>query len=353
MLFLERKIEFRYIRIAIFLFCSLVILLLGGCAPMKWEMVGADKREIAWPPPSHPQKISYIRELTGFQQAGQTMSSLLFGRKISGKIIKPVAIAVGPKGQMAIADQGRKGIHLFYQDSQRYLFLLTAGNEIIKSPAGLAFDDEGALFITDSLSRKIYVFDNDGAFRMSITMAGDEPLLRPTGIVFNRVDKRLYVADTKRHQLLIYNRLGGFVGRIGSRGTAAGSFNFPTHLATDRSGNIYVTDSMNFRAQIFSLELNTWKTFGRHGNGTGDFASPKGIGVDSNGVIYIAETLFDTVQLFNSYGIYLLGLGSQGNDPGQFYMPSALFVDDSDKLYVCDTYNQRIQMFQLITDGLP
>lgn len=320
-----------------------------GCAPVQWEAMRIETPGIAWPPPPYPSKIRYIGELKGFQQSGQTVSTILFGREDSGKILRPVSIAVGDEGQIAIGDQDRKGVHLFFPATQKYLFLITAGGEIIESPVGVAFDDQGALFVTDSLLRRVFVFEPDGAFRMSITKAGDLPLMRPTGVVFNRFDKKIYVTDTQSHQLLLYNQRGNFIGRMGERGTEAGAFNFPTHLATDRSGNLYVTDSMNFRAQVFNLQHDSWKKFGRHGNGAGDFASSKGIGVDSNGIIYVAETLFDSVQLFDSDGTYLLSIGAQGNGPAQFYMPSGLFIDYRDRLYVCDTYNQRILMFQLLT----
>jgi sugar lactone lactonase YvrE len=335
------------------LFFCILACLFSGCAPVKWAPVTIENAGISWPPPPQRPKIRYIGELTGFQQTGQSVSAFLFGQTKSGKIFKPVAIAIGPDGQTAIADQDRKGVHLFLPGEERYHFLMDAGEDIIESPAGLTFDDEGTLFVTDSLSRKIYVFDPGGVFKMFIGMAGEESLMRPTGIAFNRYDKNLYVADTTKHQLLIYNRRGSFIGRMGNRGITAGSFNFPTHLATDRSGNIYVTDSMNFRAQTFSLGQSTWKQFGRHGNGAGDFASPKGIAVDSNGIIYIAETLFDSIQIFDDSGAYLLSLGSQGSAPTQLYMPSGLVIDERDILYVCDTYNQRIQMFQLMTSELP
>ena len=320
------------------------------CAPARWAPVKQCNTGISWPPPPAHPKVRYLGVLTGFRQDGQTMSSLIFGKSEKGKIAKPVAIVRGNDDRLAIADQGRKGIHLYLPASQEYHFIFEADGEAIKSPVGLAFDDQGKLYVTESLLRKILVFDARGNFQSAITMAGNEMIQRPTGIVFNSHDKHLYVSDTLSHQILVFNENGHFVTRLSSRGETLGTLNFPTHLGCDKEGNLYIVDSLNFRTQIYSPTTSTWRMFGRHGNGSGDFASPKGIDVDQNGIIYISESLFDTVQLFDNTGRYLLAVGSKGNGQGQLWMPSGLTIDKKDRLYICDTYNQRIQIFQIISD---
>jgi DNA-binding beta-propeller fold protein YncE len=339
------KITIRYtipvIIFSIFLF---------GCAPAKWTPVKSQETNISWPPPPAQPKVRYLSEITGFRQEGQTVSSLLFGKSEKGKIIKPVAIVTGKDGRMAIADQGRKGVHLYLPVSQEYHFIASADGNMIQSPVGVAFDDLGNLYVTESLLNKILVFDTRGDFHSAITMAGNAPLKRPTGIVFSSHDKQLYVSDTLGHQILVFYENRHFVTQLASRGESMGALNFPTHIAVDKKGSIYIVDSMNFRAQIYSPTTSKWFMFGTHGNGSGNFASPKGIDVDTNGVIYISEALFDAVQVFDNHGHYLLAVGSQGNGPGQFWMPSGLFIDPKDRMYVCDTYNQRIQVFQIITN---
>lgn len=332
----------------------LCALMLNACAPARWMPISERKLEITWPSPPNPPRVHYLGEISGFQQYSKNLSSMITGKSRDGNIVKPVAIAVGPEDRMAIADQGREGIHLYIPATQEYQFIYMAGEEKIHTPVGLTFDNESRLYVTDSQLKKILVFDASGEHITSIGRAGKETLKRPTGITFNTFDKRLYVSDSLMHQILIFSLHGEFLGHIGgSRGEGKGSFNFPTHLGTDYNGNVYVTDSMNFRAQIFSPASNKWQQFGKHGDGAGDFASPKGIDVDSNSIIYIAETLFDSIQLFDREGTFLLTVGSQGSGPGEFWMPSGLFIDHKDRLYVCDTYNQRIQFFQLATESLP
>lgn len=322
--------------------------LLSGCAAAEWQPVTLKTDDICWPPGAEC-KVRYAGEIRQFEQTSQSLATLITGKSQGGRILKPVAIAIGPGGKMAIADQDRQGIHLYDPADRSYRVLVMAGQEKFATPVGVAFDDAGNLYVTDSQLNKMLIYDAQANFLKAVDQADGTPLRRPTGITFNRHDKRIYLADTMQHQILVFSRLGEFIARLGTRGDQPGAFNFPTHLGSDPQGNIYGTDSMNFRAQILPAGSNTWLAFGRHGNGSGDFASPKGISADQHGIIYIAEALFDNVQIFDNSGAYLLAVGSQGSGPGQFWMPSGLFIDENNRLYVCDTYNKRIQLFDLLT----
>src|SRR5262249_58756503 len=74
----------------------------------------------------------------------------------------------------------------------------------------------------------------------------------PSGLAIDRGRSLLYVADAKKHQVLCYAAGdGALVRAIGKRGIDAGEFNFPTNLSVDSNGRLYVTDTLNFRVQVF------------------------------------------------------------------------------------------------------
>ena len=113
------------------------------------------------------------------------------------------------------------------------------------------------------------------------------------------------------------------------------------------SGELYVTDSLNFRIEILDETGKPLGSFGRHGDGSGDLAMPKGVAVDRDGAVYVVDSLFDNVQLFNRRGEFLLTVGRRGVDFGEFWLPSGVFINERDEMYVCDTYNRRIQVFRI------
>ena len=58
--------------------------------------------------------------------------------------------------------------------------------------------------------------------------------------------------------------------------------------------------------------------FGSSGSGNGQFNAPYGIAVDSTGNIYVSESLNHRVQVFDSNGVFLRKFGSNGSGDGQF-----------------------------------
>jgi DNA-binding beta-propeller fold protein YncE len=333
-------------------FCRVIVscalaTVVTACAPIKWDAVLSDPAKLSWPPMPNPKKIEYIGALHQFTPVSRSISTVLFGQSQAGEIVKPVAIAVGGDGRMAIVDAGKRGVHFFIPGQQKYLLLSMAGAEGFLSPVSVIFDSSLNLLVSDSMLGKVFVYNADGTYTKEIAPPKRQPFIRPTGLAYQETDGQYYVVDSKTSQVTIFDEKGLYLTSFGKRGDAVGELNIPTHIASGPDGKIYISDAMNFRAQVFSAQGRFISLFGHHGDGSGDFAMPKGIAVDRNGVIYVAETLFDTIQMFSVQGDYLLSLGSQGKGAAEFWMPSGLFIDRDNKLYVCDTYNKRIQIFQL------
>jgi len=327
-----------------FFFAALVT---AGCAP-AWVMdVQPAEDKLQWPPLPARAKAAHAMTIRGFSESGFSAAGLLYGKR-EDRIIRPVSVAAGPDGRLAIADTGCMCVHLYLPAEQRYHKILNDENESLVSPVGVVFDDESRLYIADSVRAKIFVFDRQLNYLFAIDRTADGLLQRPTGLAFDRGRKVLYAVDTVSHKVHAFDTKGAHLFSFGERGIGNGQFNFPTHISWSDQGKIYVTDSMNFRVQIFGLSGNFLAAFGSQGDGSGDFAAPKGVASDKDRIIYVVDSLFDTIQLFNDdRGEFLLALGSQGTGPGEFWLPSGIFIDDNDKLYVCDTYNQRVQVFQL------
>jgi len=325
---------------------------LSACAPVQWGALLDEPAKLSWPPMPNPKRVEYIGTLRQFTPVSRSISTVLFGQSQAGEIVKPVAMAVGGDGRMAIVDAGKRGVHFFVPSQQRYLLLSKAGEEDFLSPVSVIFDSTLNLLVSDSMLGKIFVFDANGTYTREMSPPKRQEFIRPTGLAYQETEGLFYVVDSKASRVSIFNDKGQYVNGFGKRGSKDGELNLPTHIASGPDGKIYVNDAMNFRAQVFTAQGQFVSLFGHHGDGSGDFAMPKGIAVDRNGVIYVAETLFDNVQMFSAQGDYLLSLGSQGQGPAEFWMPSGLFIDRDNKLYVCDTYNKRIQIFQLFgSDG--
>src|SRR5512132_222393 len=84
----------------------------------------------------------------------------------------------------------------------------------------------------------------------------------------------------------------------GNYGSATAQFAFPTGVATDALGDVYVADRSNYRIQKFDRLGVPILTWGTHGSGDGQFIDPQGVAVDAAGNVYVADTNNGRIQKF-------------------------------------------------------
>lgn len=80
------------------------------------------------------------------------------------------------------------------------------------------------------------------------------------------------------------------------------AFNYPSDIAMDASGSIYVLDSANNRIQKFGKDGKYLATFGRKGQGPGEFFNPDSIDIDANGIFYILDSSQNRIQTMTPEG---------------------------------------------------
>ena len=176
---------------------------------------------------------------------------------------------------------------------------------------------------------------------------------RPTGIAINPKTSELLVVDTLQSRVFRFD-LSSLTqkGSFGGNGDADGRFHYPTHIFVTLAGNLIVSDSLNFRVQVFSPEGRFLDKIGGMGNTPGTFSRPKGVASDSDGNIYVVDALFDNIQVFDKHGRLLMAFGEHGNGIGAFWLPTGIYIDNNDSIYVSDSGNQRIQVFKYLREDV-
>lgn len=75
------------------------------------------------------------------------------------------------------------------------------------------------------------------------------------------------------------------------------AFSYPSDVAIDRDGNIYVLDSANTRIQKFGPDGKYLATIGRKGQGPGEFLMPDAIDFDKDGNLVVADSPQARIQV--------------------------------------------------------
>ncbi|MGI4788561.1 MAG: NHL repeat-containing protein [Janthinobacterium lividum] len=165
----------------------------------------------------------------------------------------------------------------------------------------------------------------------------------PTGIAVDP-EGVLFVADSYSHRVKRITPDGG-VSAIGGRGSGRAQFLSPQGVATDEDGSFYVVEQGNCRVQKFTREGVLTLVFGRSGRDDGEFQGPTAIAVaPHSGDIYVADTGNSRIQRFSQEGRFLNTLGAPGQGPG-LSSPQAVAADQGGALYAAETFAQRLVRF--------
>ena len=172
----------------------------------------------------------------------------------------------------------------------------------------------------------------------------DGSLIWPTSIALDK-EGNVYVADEWLNRISMFTKDGDWIGKWGTPGEGDGEINRPSGLAFDNENNLYLVDSLNNRVQKFTKNGKFLDHWGRAGSGDGEFNMPWGVDIDSDGDMYVADWRNDRIQKLAPDGQFLMKFGRSGVGDGEFNRPTGVAVDKDGIVYVADWGNNRFQMF--------
>ncbi|HVM49589.1 MAG TPA: C10 family peptidase [Candidatus Acidoferrum sp.] len=261
-------------------------------------------------------------------------------------------------------------------------------NASFYSPRGIAVDGNTNVYVADMDNHVIRKLTPSGAGWAVSTIAGlagsagssdgansNARFSSPYGVAVD-LSGNVYVADTGNATIReltpsgtnwVVSTLAGLAGSTGSfngSGSAA-RFRFPTALAVDGAGNIYVADEGNCAIRMLTPFAGAWIVTtiagspGNFGNADGmnnaaRFEEPYGITVGQNGTVYVADKYSDTIRAVtpsggNWFATTIAGLvGSAGSADGvgasaRFNNPTGIAAGNDGNLYVADQGNNTIR----------
>ena len=325
-----------------------------GCVtPSGAGRVGAEAaatHSLVWPPPPAAARIRYAGQISGEKDFGTRRSfvsraaTFIVGlREEDNAFVRPMAAVADGKGNLCVADPGAAAVFVYDRGRATLRCYRRFGDTHLLSPVAVAVSDSpNMLLVADSALGQVFAFTVSGRLLFKLS----ENLERPSGLAVST--DRIFVSDSTKNQIAVFDLNGREIDRFGTRGNKAGQFNCPTYLATDGSGFLYVTDTMNFRVQVFDRDNRFVRFIGRQGDTSGRFSRPKGVAMDAFGHIYVTDGLFDNVQMFDATGRFLLNWGEAGSEPGEFWLPAGISVSGSNTIYVADSFNHRVQVFEYV-----
>lgn len=193
--------------------------------------------------------------------------------------------------------------------------------------------------------------DYIGSMQLSDVNTSEEDFLigRYYPIVGMRAtDDGIYVGDTGYGRIHVMSPELSHRSVFGSLGMGDNKFQLPSDIATDKDGNLYITDLYNCYVTKTDKRGTFISRFGSEGTENGMFMAPAGVCVDGSGNIYVSDGITARVQKFDSSFKYVTTFARSG-DKTQLISPGALRIGPNGDIYIADYKNNVI--FEYTTDG--
>ena len=298
----------------------------------------------------------------------------------------PTCIDVDSAGNLFVGDANANTIQKITSTG---LILLVAGTSgtagavdgtgvaaRFNQPNGLTLLTGGTVIVSDASNATIRSITGSGTVT---TLAGSSTIRgnadgagstatfsAPMGISHDGTGV-LYVADAMNdtiRKIAANGTVSTFAGSAGITGFADGTgtsarFNFPSGIAVDGNGNIFVADTTNNLIRKITsggavTSLAGVQGVGGFDDGTGSsalFHQPEGLAVDVAGNLYLADTANSTIRKITPAGVTttiaglptISGLEDGPGTTALFNHPQALCVDANGNIFVADTGNATIR----------
>jgi trimeric autotransporter adhesin len=228
-------------------------------------------------------------------------------------------------------------------------------------PSAVATDSSGNLFIVDAcngLVRKV-----TSPYGIINTFGGNDWWFcegyEVSGLAVDK-DGNLFVSDIYNSRVRKVTPAGVVTTFVGGTFHRDGPLTFPMGLALDSAGNLYIAEYFGGIRKVTPDGIITAFAGGGTGNGLGDggpatsaeLAFPTGVAVDAAGNVFIADSYHDRIRKVTPDGIIhtVAGNGTVGfsGDGGlataaAFHSVTGIAVDAVGDLFIADSGNNRIR----------
>ena len=196
------------------------------------------------------------------------------------------------------------------------------------TPYDIAFNNREEMIVSERLGHRLSILDTRGQKIRTFGSLGDSAhqMIQPAGIATDD-SGNIYVSSA--HKLQKFTSTGELIKCVGRKGGKEGEFDDPRGL-TLCDNLVYVCDCDNHRIQVFDLDLNFVRSIGSRGSGRGEFDEPFDVKFDTAGNMYVAEVGNGRVQVMDSSGRFIRKFGR-----GKLSGPSGLVIADK-YVYVSD-----------------
>ena len=301
-------------------------------------------------PPERAVKVAKGQSV--FEELRDSIVSLAYG---SEKVLQmPQSVTTDSRRRVIVTDPFAQGLHVLAYTAKDSFQIVGGPGRRLQSPNGVAVDKDDNIYVSDSERGLILVYDSEGKFLRNLGSRGEEGMLeRPAGIAIDSKAGKLYVLDPPRNALFILDLEGNVLARVGTvnatgagfgsrdGSTEPGRFSGPKAVLV-HNDELLVLDAT--RIHILDLKGNFLKEFRIPNSSSSSNGPNPGLFMDDENRIYVSDPGGGNVSVYNHDGQFLQSFGRPGMRMGEFNSPAGMWADSAGRVYIVDA--RRVQIFQ-------
>jgi DNA-binding beta-propeller fold protein YncE len=257
-----------------------------------------------------------------------------------GSLEQPRGLAVGPSGNVYVADFGHDRIQIL----DPALAPLSAwgskgdGPGNFNQPSAVAVGGDGRVFVADTWNGRVQVFSAAGepVAQWSADFFG------PRGVTPDGAGG-VYVTDTGNGRVVRLSGSGDLVAKWGGKGSGPGQFQEPVGIAVDRKRRIWVCDNGNARIQIFDGKGSFEREIPVDGWRREVFSEPQAA-ADPSGGVWVTVPLSGEIRHFAADGTAVQTIRGGAGMTASFGRPMGIAVLASGELVVSDLSGRLVRL---------
>lgn len=256
---------------------------------------------------------------------------------------QPEGVACGEKSLLVVSDTGN-GRLLRYTFQER---ALKTESEIkvpqLTYPLRIQINSKGEIFVLDGKKRRILRLTPAGEFKGYVDPQGlpSSPAMVPRSFKIGTNDT-IYILDIFGERVIELSPDGKYQKHL----EFPRDHGFLSDLAVDSKGNLFLIDST--QAVIFSSVKET-KAFSPLTKNLRSYLNfPTSLATDARGRIYIVDENGGGIVILGQDGSFMGRQLSMGWMDGLVYYPTQICVNEKGEIFIADRGNNRVQIFALV-----
>jgi sugar lactone lactonase YvrE len=321
------------------------LVLATGCKPPAPAAQPQDT--IFYPEAPDPPRLQFLTQITKLEPnsagAQSSFADFVVGATAEkGEEIRTPYGVAARDGKLYVCDLAVANVYIL--DIARNKYSLMGKSKVFKKPVNITIASDGTKYVCDTSLNKVAIFNAQDRF---VRYIGNPTTCRPIDLAIWKDE--LVIADIQDNEVEVWSKDGKFLRKIATFGMGVTQLRMPTNLAIDARGRIFVSETMKGIIKMYNIKGQYLGSVGAQGDRPGFFARPKGLAIDPKGVLYVADSQWEIVQLFDPDGRLLMAFG--GAKPGMdgMGMPSGVAMDSTSisafKKYIDSDFNAEYLLF--------